>query len=236
MISPRRVRLCTPEEERELGRRIRAGDLDARNELVVRNMPLVLHLSRRHTPIDDDLVQEGMAGLVEAASRFDPDLGFRFSTYAERWIKQGFQTWYERRKLVAVPRWLGSPVNRKRLTDQGRQSVRECLVAAAAASEVSGLSVVVAERIEAADGRPDEEAEAADELDAIRAALAGLAPDRRHAVEQYYLGHRTYRDIAAELGISKQAVQVRVARGLDDLAAAMGGVPRPRNESPASAG
>lgn len=81
----------TAEEERELAARIKVGDRAARDALVARNIALVHETVRRigrarGDVSHDDLVAEGMVGLVEAVDRFDPDKG-RFSTVAVLWIR-----------------------------------------------------------------------------------------------------------------------------------------------------
>lgn len=83
--------LLTPEEEVILTRAVQAGDLRARDRLIESNMRLVINIAKtyrnRSIPLDD-LIQEGAIGLMQAAERFDPDKGFRFSTYATHWIRQ----------------------------------------------------------------------------------------------------------------------------------------------------
>lgn len=86
-------RLLTLEEELALGRRIQAGDKAALNELVEHNVGLVRKIARKVYADDpameyDDLVQIGMLGLMHAASKYEPERGFKFSTYAVWWIKQ----------------------------------------------------------------------------------------------------------------------------------------------------
>src|SRR4051812_31601405 len=88
--------LCTRAEEQSLGRRIRAGDAAARDELIRRNIPLVLklaveHYRKRHGLDLDDLIQDGMIGLMRAVEMFDPERGTRFSTYASHWIWQALR-------------------------------------------------------------------------------------------------------------------------------------------------
>ena len=86
-----RERLLTPEEEKCLAEAARTGDVEARARLIEANMRLVINIARRYksslVPLED-LVQEGAIGLVTACQRFDPSLGYRFSTYATHWIKQ----------------------------------------------------------------------------------------------------------------------------------------------------
>jgi RNA polymerase primary sigma factor len=83
--------LLTVEEEQALSRRSRAGDQDAKNKLVEANMRLVINIARtyhsRAIPLED-LIQEGAIGLMQAIEKFDPDRGFRFSTYATHWVRQ----------------------------------------------------------------------------------------------------------------------------------------------------
>lgn len=79
----------TREREFELSRRSRAGDKAARQLLVNHNVAFVLSLCRRFANKGcrmDDLVQEGMIGLLKAVEHFDPARGNRFSTYASWWI------------------------------------------------------------------------------------------------------------------------------------------------------
>jgi RNA polymerase primary sigma factor len=86
-----RERLLTAEEEITLAGRIRAGDKAAKDRLVEANMRLVINLARSyHSSLIpfEDLIQEGAIGLMTAADRFDPDKGYRFSTYATHWIRQ----------------------------------------------------------------------------------------------------------------------------------------------------
>ncbi|MCH8273680.1 MAG: sigma-70 family RNA polymerase sigma factor [Armatimonadetes bacterium] len=86
-----RAPLLAAEEERALARRARRGDENAKKRLVEANMRLVIniakHFRNRAIPFED-LVQEGAIGLMNAVERFDPDRGFRFSTYATHWIRQ----------------------------------------------------------------------------------------------------------------------------------------------------
>jgi RNA polymerase primary sigma factor len=83
--------LLTPEEEIVLTRAVQAGDKVAKQRLIESNMRLVINIAKtyrnRSIPLED-LIQEGAIGLMQAAERFDPDKGFRFSTYATHWIRQ----------------------------------------------------------------------------------------------------------------------------------------------------
>ena len=86
--------LLTADEERRLTRQVRAGDFDARQTMIERNLRLVVNIAKhylnRGIPLLD-LVEEGNLGLMHALDKFDPERGFRFSTYATWWIRQNIE-------------------------------------------------------------------------------------------------------------------------------------------------
>ena len=83
--------LLTAEQEISLTAAVQRGDPSARRRLIESNMRLVINIAKtyrnRSIPLED-LIQEGAIGLIQAAERFDPNKGFRFSTYATHWIRQ----------------------------------------------------------------------------------------------------------------------------------------------------
>lgn len=83
--------LLTAEEEKLFARRIREGDESARHRMIESNLRLVVKIARhyinRGLPLLD-LIEEGNLGLIHAVKKFDPERGFRFSTYATWWIRQ----------------------------------------------------------------------------------------------------------------------------------------------------
>ncbi len=86
--------LLTAAEEIELAQRIERGDLDAKDRMINANLRLVVSQARRYQghglPLED-LVQEGMLGLIRAVEKFDWRRGFKFSTYGTLWIRQAIQ-------------------------------------------------------------------------------------------------------------------------------------------------
>ncbi len=86
-----RYPLLTREEEIELAKRAREGDEEARKKLILGNLKLVITIARSYITYGVpflDLIEEGNLGLIKAVDRFNPDKGFRFSTYAAWWIRQ----------------------------------------------------------------------------------------------------------------------------------------------------
>ncbi len=86
--------LLTATEEAALTRRVRDGDFEARQIMIERNLRLVVNIAKhylnRGIPLLD-LVEEGNLGLMHALEKFDPERGFRFSTYATWWIRQNIE-------------------------------------------------------------------------------------------------------------------------------------------------
>ncbi len=87
-----RINLLSQDEEYTLAQKYRKkNDIHARDALVVANLRLVVHVARKFVGqgLDlEDLISEGNIGLIRAVARYDPERGFRFSTYAHWWIKQ----------------------------------------------------------------------------------------------------------------------------------------------------
>lgn len=101
--------LLTPDEERTLARRVQQGDAAARRRMIESNLRLVVKIARRYLnrglPLLD-LIEEGNLGLMHAIEKFDPERGFRISTYATWWIRQNIE-----RALMSQTRTIRLPVH-----------------------------------------------------------------------------------------------------------------------------
>ena len=90
----RRTELFTPTEEFDMATRARAGDFAARQAMIEHNLRLVVSIAKvylgRGVPMND-LIEEGNLGLMHSIDKFEPERGFRFSTYATWWIRQSVE-------------------------------------------------------------------------------------------------------------------------------------------------
>ena len=103
----RPIALLSAEDEVGLARAIQAGDKDAREKMICSNLRLVISIAKRYINLGiplSDLIEEGNIGLMRSVEKFDPDKGYRFSTYAAWWIKQGIsRSIIDQGKMIRVP-------------------------------------------------------------------------------------------------------------------------------------
>ncbi len=87
----RKAALLTFEQEQELGKRVKQGDFQAREQMIEANLRLVVSIGKRYMNRGlafSDVIEEGNLGLIKSVEKFDYAKGFRFSTYASWWIRQ----------------------------------------------------------------------------------------------------------------------------------------------------
>jgi RNA polymerase primary sigma factor len=111
-----RIPLLSAQRERVLTRRAAQGDLQARTQVIEANLRLVVSIAKRYIGQGlslEDLIGEGNIGLIRAVAKFDPDKGFRFSTYATWWIKQAItRSILEGARAVRLPVYIMEEVMR----------------------------------------------------------------------------------------------------------------------------
>lgn len=118
----RHIPLLTAKEEIDLSKRVNKGDEQARKKMIRSNLRLVINIAKRYSYLGIpllDLIEEGNLGLMKAVERFDPKRGFRFSTYAAWWIKQGItRSITEQGKIIRVPVYMNDMISKWKKTKE----------------------------------------------------------------------------------------------------------------------
>jgi RNA polymerase primary sigma factor len=109
-------KLLTHAEEIDLSKRAKAGDKGARQRLIEKNLRLVVSVAKKYRGMGlpfEDLIQEGNIGLMKAVEKFDPDRGWRLSTYATWWVRQAVQRAVaDKGRTIRVPVHMGDKIRK----------------------------------------------------------------------------------------------------------------------------
>lgn len=238
------------QEERELALLCAQGDGEAIRRMVSSNLRLVVSIAReyagRGVPMLD-LIQEGSIGLLAAARKFDPELGFRFSTYATKWIRRGItRCLAEHNSLIRVPSHTAEKIRRVLLAqaelqqELGRLPAQEELAACCGmpADKVSQL-LQLAPQISSLDAPAGEDSTVAmlledlhapqpqeqlvrEELSRTMDMLLSMLTDRQRMVLRLHFGMEdgichSLEDISVRFGVSKERIRQIERQAMEHL-------------------
>lgn len=155
------IPLLTPEEEISLAEKVQSktrGTAEARTRMIRSNLRLVISIAKRYTNMGltfSDLVEEGNIGLMRAVEKFDPKRGYRFSTYASWWIKQGIMRALSNQgKTIRIPVYVYDMISRWRKVREGLMQKLNRIPTRREIAKIMEVPVEKIKEIENIAGRP----------------------------------------------------------------------------------
>lgn len=221
----------TAEEEREL---FIAG---ARDELVLRNTRLVVNIAKRYQGLGvplQDLVQEGILGLMKAVDRFDLERGVRLSSYATHYVRRSIVNAVKAERVIRIPRnsvddlWRVETA-RARLTQvMGREPTVEQIAKEVGMETGQIRRLEVADNVTSIDDRPeggdpilallgDDGIEERVIANTVAGRLHHLDERERDVVRRHWLLGQPYSEIAEDYSVTRERIRQIGAEGLDKL-------------------
>lgn len=193
----------TPEEEKECLIRLGKGEKQAKEELILHNMRLVAHVSKKYQGGEEDaedLISIGTIGLIKAVSTFDMDFGNRFATYAIRCIENELLMYFRRTKKNRSEVSLYEPIGTDK---EGRQ--------------IHLMEVLLVDDVDIAGQMENHH-----DIEIIKNNMSRILTEREYMIicKRYGLNQEiecTQRDIAKELGISRSYVSRIEKKALEKL-------------------
>jgi len=118
----RKIPLLTAKEEVDLSKRAQRGDKEARDHMIRANLRLVINIAKKYMYLGIplmDLIEEGNVGLMKAVEKFNPNKGFRFSTYAAWWIKQSItRSVFDQSRTIRIPVYVNELLSKYKKTNE----------------------------------------------------------------------------------------------------------------------